>query len=234
MDTVSAPYRNIILALILLAGAIVLGFWQTYFSVLSEAPVNAHAHGISMILWLGLLLSQVILIRSGRRDIHRQLGKTSYLLVPLIVVSTLSFANLNLVKDGLTPPRLYIFYIQLQLLIVFVIAYGSAIYWKRNQAMHMRFMICTALTMIDPVVARVILFYVWEPSNFAYLQMITYSITDIILLGLIFSNLKRERTLKVYPLMLGVFVLFQVPNFLITDSEAWRSFSNWFMGLPFS
>jgi hypothetical protein len=66
--------------------AMLLAFWPSYFSRLTAQPsLHHHAHGLAMTLWLGLLVAQAALIRSGRRAVHRQLGLVSYALVPVIV-----------------------------------------------------------------------------------------------------------------------------------------------------
>jgi len=36
-----------------------------------------------------MLISQSYLIRTNRREIHRMMGKLSYLLAPLVIISTL-------------------------------------------------------------------------------------------------------------------------------------------------
>ena len=234
METTSAIHRNSVFGFLALAVLVLVGFWQTYFSQLGEAPIHAHAHGTAMSLWCLLLIAQAYLIRTGRRDVHRQLGKVSYVLAPVIVITTLSFAHVNLESDGLTPDRLYILYIQLHLLVLFVVAYSFAIYRRNQQTIHMRLMICTALPMIDPALARIILTYIWEPPSFAYIQAITYSVTDLILVGLIVANWKREIHLKVYPAMLVLFIVLHVPNFFIEDVSGWASFAQWFSSLPLS
>src|SRR5688572_12416241 len=69
--------------------AMILAFWPSYFSRLAEQPSpHHHAHGLAMTLWLGLLVTQAALMRSGRKTLHRQLGLVSYALVPVIVVVT--------------------------------------------------------------------------------------------------------------------------------------------------
>jgi hypothetical protein len=232
MEAGSALRSKVVFGFMTLAMMAVVGFWRTYFSQLSNVSLHAHAHGIAMSLWVGLLIAQAYLIRSDRRDTHRLLGKVSYLLIPIMAVATLSFAHMRLLEEGLTHERLYILYIQLHLLALLLLAYGLAIYWRRVSALHMRFMICTALPLIDPALSRIIENYVWVPSVMAHEQAITYSVTDLVLVGLIAVNFRRELRLKVYPLMLAVFVALHIPNFFVADLPAWRSFAAWFAGVP--
>lgn len=234
MDPSNAAYHNAVFYFLALLAGVVLGFWPTYFAVFGESPGHVHAHGLSMLAWCGLLIAQAALIRTGRRDLHRLLGKVSFVLVPVMALAILSFAHSTLVRDGLVPPRLYVFYIQIQLLVVFLIAYGLAIYNRRKPMVHARFMICATLPLIDPFLARVIIFYVWEPPSLIYVQAVTYGVTDLILVALMLSNWRRERRLGVFPLMLPVFLLAQLPNFFVTGSAGWVAFAAWFRQMPLS
>lgn len=228
----AAPFRNAVFPFLILAAAIVPAFWPTYFSQMRDASLHAHVHALAMAGWVVLLVTQASLMRGGRREAHRLVGRLSFLLVPVIALTTLSFARFRLEENGLNPFQLHLLYLQLQLVAVFLVAYSLAMVYRRQPAKHARFMICTALPLIDPVFARIIIFYVWMPETLVYVQAITYGIIDLILLGLMAANWQREKRLGVFPLMLGVFVAFQVPTFFITGTDAWRGFAEWFMTVP--
>lgn len=232
MQQARGTYHDAVFYFVALAVGVVLGFWPTYFAVFGEAPGHAHAHGLTMLAWCALLIGQAALIRTGHRGLHRALGKVSYALVPLMALSILSFAHSTLLRDGPVPERLYILYIQIQLLVVFLLSYGLAIYNRRKPMVHARFMICATLPLIDPFLARVILFYLWEPSNMVQLQVITYAVTDLVLVAMIAANWRREFRIGVFPLMLPVFLVAQIPNFFITDGAVWASFASWFARMP--
>jgi hypothetical protein len=212
--------------------AAVVGFWAKYFSMLREAAPFAHAHGIAMSFWIVLLVIQAYLMRTGRRGLHRQVGQMSYALVPVIVVATALFAHEGLNRTGLTGPRLLLFYLQAHLLFLFALSWGLAIYNRKTPVVHARFMICTALTLIDPIFARIIGRYIWTPPEPVYVQMITYSMTDLVLVALIASNWRREWRLRVYPAMLAAFVPLQLPTFYVVGMPAWTAFAAWYMALP--
>lgn len=232
MEQARGIYPNLVFYLIALLAGVLLGFWPTYFAIFGETPGRVHFHGLTMLLWCALLITQATLIRVGRRDLHRALGKLSFVLVPVMALAVLGFAQSTLLRDGPEPERLYILYIQMQLLAVFLLAYGLAIYNRRRPVVHARYMICATLPLIDPFLARVVFFYVWEPPSIEYLQIITYGVTDLILLALMLSNWQRERALGVFPLMLAVFLAAQLPNFFVTGSVAWLAFANAFAQLP--
>src|SRR5947209_7884804 len=84
----SAPFFG---ALLLLA---IPAFWPTYFSPPRyEADWHVHVHGIALFTWSVLLIVQPWLVRSGRLALHRRLGKVSYVLAPVIVLSTVLLAR---------------------------------------------------------------------------------------------------------------------------------------------
>jgi len=68
-------------------------FWRSYFFPPKIEPaVRVHVHGIAMFMWLILLVTQATLIRKRSPPLHRAVGTASYVLFPVIFVSTLSVA----------------------------------------------------------------------------------------------------------------------------------------------
>jgi len=226
------------IALLFLA---VIGFWNSYFSKLfggvdgithfSEMSNYIHFHAVTMLLWIGMLITQALLIRFNKRSLHKFVGKFSYLLVPVLVISLTLLAHSQITIDeyGISYSRLYILFLQISLLVIFVIAYGLAIANRHTPARHARYMIGTALTMVDPVVARIPLDL--PPLPFSY-QVWTFGLTDLILIVLIILERNQKRGREVFPIMLGVFLFFQGINLTATRSRIWDSFSLWFAKLP--
>src|SRR5688572_1154325 len=133
-------------------------FWPSYFSAppFRDDFFHVHLHGLAMFAWLLLLAAQAFLIRSGRRPLHRALGKVSYGLVPLIVASTLLLAHYRLRQGPPNAELLYFFCVQLGLMVAFVFAYAMAIRHRREPMLHMRYMLGTALAVVDPILARLL------------------------------------------------------------------------------
>ncbi len=217
--------------IVLLALAVV-GFWESYFSkLLSDINNYTHFHAVTMLLWIGMLISQAFLIRYKKRTLHKLVGKFSYGLVPLLIISLILLAHsqITIQNYGLSYARLYVLFLQLSLLLIFVIAYSLAIIYRKSPNHHARYMICTSLTLVDPAVARIPLDL---PSfSFSY-QIITFSIIDLILLALIFIERKQKNGREVFPIMLLVFIFFQALNLTWTNSKTWDNFSMWFALLP--
>ncbi len=229
-----AIYRNSVFFFVALLGFAFIGFWRSYFSdPLAESDYHTHLHGIAMTLWCLMLIAQSGLIRTDRRNIHRQLGKFSYLLAPVIILSTLSLAHYKMPAEELTPRRLYVLSIQLFLVLQFGLTYGLAIYHRREPMTHARYMICTALPLIDPIFTRIIRMYLL-PGSPLNRQVMTYALTDLILILLMIWDWRSHKRLNVFPAMLGAFVILQAPTFFVTQLPFWTWFAEWYRQLPLS
>lgn len=205
-------------------------FWPSYIAPKRyETDWHVHLHGIAMLLWMLMLITQAGLVRAKSFALHRALGKTSFVLVPVIVASTLLLAHYRM-RSGLDKQLLYFFYVQLSLLAVFLVAYGLAILNRATPAVHMRFMACTALALVDPILAR--LLYIHLGIEPPLMQLITYGVVDLILVALIVHDRINRHYAQVYPAMLVLFVVSQVPTFLVTQAGWWRAFTQSFARLP--
>ncbi|VAX01703.1 hypothetical protein MNBD_GAMMA22-2094 [hydrothermal vent metagenome] len=230
-------YKNSAFYFVGLFGIAIIGFWQSYFSKFFDTlKFNAidgyiHFHAATMVLWMLLLISQPLLIRFKKHSLHRLLGKSSFILVPLVIISLILLAHSQIVLGdyGVSYNRLYILFLQLSLLVIFVIAYSLAMINRKNPARHARYMIATSLTLIDPAVARLPIDLPSIPFSY---QVYTFSLIDLILVILIIAEYRQQRGRDVFPIMLVIFVFFQSLNLTWTRSDLWDSFALWFAMLP--
>lgn len=208
-----------------------LAFWPTYLSQVGAANSYIHLHAATAAGWMLLLIGQAWAIGARRVALHGALGKLSYALAPLVLVSILLLAHDKL----LNPPegfavQTYVLYLQVSLAFLFGLSYGLAIWHRRSVALHSRFMICTALTLIDPVVIR-ILFWINPAPAFNY-QWLTFGLTDLVFLVLIWLERRNRAGRGVFPAMLLVFAAAQLPALLgLTDGALWQGFARWFAAL---
>ena len=217
------------IALLFLA---LIGFWESYFSKLfGDVNSYKHFHAVTMLLWIGMLITQAFLIKYKKRSLHKFIGRLSYGLVPALIISLvlLAHSQITIHDFGLTYSRLYILFLQLSLLAIFIIAYTLAIIYRKSPNHHARYMICTSLTLIDPAVARIPLNI--PPIPFDY-QVLTFALTDLILLMLIFMERNQKCGREVFPIMLALFLVFQGLNLTSTGNVIWDNFSLWFAKLP--
>jgi hypothetical protein len=116
--------------------------------------------------------------------------------------------------------------------VVFAIAWAGGIAYRKVTVLHAGFMVCTALTMIDPILGRILGFYLPPLPHDLYYQAITYGFGDLILLGLILrkgDDLTSRWALKT---MLKIFIVAHALWFTVAQSAAWIAFARWFRALP--
>lgn len=225
----------------------VWAFWPSYFARLFEQPtVWHHAHGIVLTLWLGMLVVQSQLIRTQRRSWHRRLGKLSYVVAPAVVVITTVFVHQR-VSAGLVGvpavPEVAQYFLALTLLslVAFSLFYGLAMARRRDSQTHARWMLCTVFPLVTPVTDRLIgahlprlVGVVPRIEGTPILPTIGFAATDLLLIALAWWDWRTNRRLDVFPVALGVLLLYHAGTLTLHRVPLWHAFCAWFLGLPLS
>lgn len=218
--------------IVLLLALAVFGFWKPYFSQLGAAQGMAHLHAAAMLAWIGMLVAQPLLIRSRRLAWHRRIGRASYVVVPLIVVSALVLAQLRIrqVPPEMLPVQQFILFLGVSMAILFAVVWGLAIRHRRDPALHARYMAGTALALIDPSMARVLIF--WIPSvPPPFYQWITFGLVYAILLLLIVLDRRSARGRSALWVLLALFATLHALIMTVPGTEAWQRLAVWYAGL---
>ena len=229
------PFRRASWWFLALFAASVLAFWPPYVSrVVQVRELWVHLHTIGVVAWMALLISQPLLIHRRKWPLHRRLGSLSYALVPYVTVTALLIAHgrfraMDPATFAVAVPNLYL---PLIALVLFLICFAQAVWFRRDMAVHSRFMIATALPLIDPIMARFLYFYTPVADvGFVY-PLIGYGFTDLILLLLIWRDRGETRARWVFPSLLALFVAAHLGRFTLAETDAWFSFATWFRDLP--
>lgn len=218
--------------IVLLLALAVFGFWKPYFSQLGAAQGMAHLHAAAMLAWIGMLVAQPLLIRSRRLAWHRRIGKASYVVVPLIVASALVLAQLRIrqAPPEMLPVQQFILFLGVSAAILFAVIWGLAIRHRRDPALHARYMAGTALTLIDPSMARVLIF--WMPSvPPPFYQWITFGLVYAILLLLIVLDRRSARGRSALWVLLALFATLHALIMTVPGTAVWQRFATWYAGL---
>ena len=89
---------------LLLVSLAVIGFTPNSLAILdgtkTSPPLIIHFHAAAMSTWLLLLLSQTVLVASGRVDLHRVTGLASLVVAPIVIVLMLLIAVRTFDPDG--------------------------------------------------------------------------------------------------------------------------------------
>ena len=223
-------FRNVVFWFIVLLAISIAGFWRTYFSVLFDGPhATHHFHGVPMTLWVCLLITQAWLMRARRVRQHRQLGRVSYVLAPLVVVAgiVVTIHNISSAPDPMVPFMLSLYWFGWFNALLFGLLYALAIVHRRDVQLHARYMIATGLVFLFPGLSRLIYQVVevfgWPPPEFYDLQFLT----GLIGVALIAWDRLHGRFRAPFIVFTALWALNLVIWHLIPGWAWWRSFTAW-------
>lgn len=234
-------FRHSVWLFAVFALAMLAAFWPSYFSRLTtQASAHAHLHGTVMILWCAFLVAQAWLIRTGRRAAHRLLGRASYALVPLIVLTTVRFIHFRVQSlETFTPAWLYALALILNTLVAFLLLYGLAIYHRRSPGTHARWMVSTVVPIFPPVTDRLIAFY--QPQlvplfpfigSDPVLPLFGFALGDGLVALLAVWDWRVSGRRDVFPRALAILLICQTTILTFHRFAWWAEFADWFRGLP--
>lgn len=151
------PPRLTLVALALLILAPV-AFWPGYVSRIGAADGHTHAHAALGTAWLVLLAVQPMLARTSRVGWHRRLGRWGVLVGVGFVVSSLLVAHRSLARmnaEQFANEGRFV-YLPLAMAVLFAVALGMGVRWRRTPSIHGRYMAATMLPLLDPLFARLL------------------------------------------------------------------------------
>lgn len=219
-------------ALLLLA---LFAFWPNYLAKpFPSSDGYTHFHAVVGTTWMLLLIAQPWAIHTQRRQLHRALGKCSWALAPLFVVSGVLLAHYRFssMDEARFKAEAVHLYLPVHTSLLFALCYSLGIVYRRNAAAHGRFMACTALPLIDPVISRIIgLYFPPLPAEWMY-QGITFSITDACAVALALSYRGPADAKRTVFAVVAAFVIAHVLWFSFVHGDAWFAFASWFRALP--
>ena len=220
-----------------------VAFWPGYFGRFwNVMNFRLHLHGLGMALWCVMLISQALLVKRNSLQLHRTLGKLSYLLVPFILASTINLIHFQL--SGIQQVRnlhMYVIALIVNALIVFLMVFSLAIYFRKERAIHGKYMLATIFPLFTPVTDRLI-YQFFRPlvlsapriDNSPIVPFYGFVLADILVLGLLIWDWRANRSLKVFPIVLGLLLIYHYSVLNFYEYDFWKRFSEWFIQMPFS
>ena len=231
----SIPFEKSGFYFIAVFAVAILGFWPSYFAKFFDGTGDFtfyfHFHAFFAVLWILMLIAQPILIRQKKFELHRKIGKLSYVIVPLIFISIILLAHSTL--KGPEENLGLELWIPAKDLLIFAVGYGVAIKYRRNMAIHARGMIVAGIVLIEPALVRLILYIFFPDNGFdprGYLA--TISLVYIILIALIITERKQKVGRWVFPLTLGLYLFVHMVLVFQIRIAPWQAFAEWFATLP--
>ena len=212
-------YSNVHLYLTLGLIIVFWGFSKSYFGRLGETALPYHVHGISATLWMVILIIQPYLYRINKINLHRYLGWSTVILVPILTIAGAEMMRLMIQNQANYPPNVVyrLAFIDALTLLGFIALYVLAIYSRKNLQLHSRFMVCTIFGPLNPAITR-IFFALGLAGSFD--QSLTYSYL-LIELALFFIIWKERSSTEMRFTYLPVLIFTIVQHLLMYSAENW-------------
>lgn len=209
----------------------ILGFYKTYlikfpdFEVFTSAH---HFHGAVAITWILMLIVQPFLIRAGQYDIHRMVGKFSYLVMPLFVISLFFVVkagyerNIKILTEENTLAAMTN---GIPEMVFMSILFVLGMYYKKKTAFHLRFLSSTGIIILGPGLGRFLGVNLQLPLPIIILLMI--SLTAGIALIWLIMDIRQKKS--AFP-MATLLIICLVAAFIGGNGHSawWQSFARWF------
>lgn len=205
-------YRYLGYFLLLLLPIIALAFHQTYGSKIPDFEPGydpfIHVHAVLATIWVAMVIVQPFLIANKKMAWHRTIGKVSYFVFPLLVLSFVP-AWIKIIHSG-EYKNLFFSVGDCILLILF---YSLSILYQKIAHKHMRFMIAATLVLLGPTIGRIGPIVLGLGGVLT--QTIQYAIIILILTGLIAYDKKNQKDFRPYVLAIFAFCIHAIVFYLL-------------------
>lgn len=222
--------RRFYVGIVLLMIAIVIaGFWPSYFGPLfrgfaPNVPWVIHLHAVMFMGWMALLLTQVLLVSTGRTRAHRKLGTfgIGYGVLILVIGVAVSFAAPlhHLAVDGWQIDRAGDLLLSgLSDVAMFAGFFGAAIACRRRPETHKRLIVLATIALILPGAGRLVL------AVFGLQPLIVLTVwLSPLLLAVGHDVLTRRRIHGAYVIGAPILLIRLPWHFVVIESEPGREF----------
>lgn len=209
----------------------VLGFYKTYlvkFPDFAGFTSAHHFHGAVALTWILMLIVQPFLIRAGKYNIHRMVGKFSYLVMPLFVISLFFVVkagyerNIKILTEENTLAAMTN---GIPEMFFMTLLFGLGMYYKNKTAFHLRFLSSTGIIILGPGLGRFLGVNLQLPLPIIILLMISLT-AGIALVWLIMDIRQKKSAFPMATLLIICFVAAFIGSH--NHSAWWQSFAGWF------
>jgi len=214
---------------LLVAGVVIYGFSKTIVPGLLrpavKRPALLWAHGVVCSAWIGLFILQSALVRLRKVSVHRFLGWGFAVLgamVPVLGIAvTLVMSKFEIVFLHVNPiRRVASIPVQLLDMVIFGVAFGLAIWWRKRPEYHRRLMLFASCVLTAAAFARFL-------PHVPYLKFYA-GVDALIMIGVLRDIVVDRRVHAVYAWLLPPYVLLQLGALFIGvhRSEWWLRIGN--------
>lgn len=225
-------YKNSFIFLSFALIIVIIGFSRSVLAQFSSFTFVYHLHGASATTWMVLLIVQPLLYKLNNLRVHRIVGWSTLLLVPIIVIAGLIMMKNMVINQANYPPNTVykLAFIDITTLIAFITFYYLGLKNRNNIKLHARYMVCTIFAPLIPALTRV--FFVLNLAD-GFTSALTYSylVIELTILILLFSE-RKAREIKYTYLPALAFIIVQ--HLLMYDAnnwDWWLGTMNWYAGI---
>jgi hypothetical protein len=235
--TIDRIYFRLSTAMVILFVVAIYSFYPRYLGILNmPLPWYMHAHFALMVCWMVLLFAQPVLIRNKNHALHKKLGAASFVIVPLILITSFMMIQLGyhrIITELQQQPSLTIEQIKHQAgkdiglgfvsYFILLTFYTLAIVYRKRPAFHARFMVAAATSIIGPILDRAIYqlsdLFKMPPLKYEY---VGFFLIDIIFLLLVYRDFRRAEPLAPNVTAIIFFVIIQTAYTFFLGTPAWQ------------
>ncbi|RYE21468.1 MAG: hypothetical protein EOP51_15560 [Sphingobacteriales bacterium] len=214
-----------------LIALVLAGFWRSYFYRFFAGTNNYsfyfHFHAVMMSLWVVILIVQPLLIRKKKLALHRLIGKASYVIMPVLLISVVLILNAGqkaLPKDQQVFSNIIF---PVRDLFILAAAFTIGTLYRRDINIHARAMVVTGIVFVEPTLAR-FLGHLWGQVG----GLITMVTVLAIFITLIVIERKQKKARWIFPSVMALFVIVYTLLILQVNMSVFDPFVRWFAGLP--
>jgi hypothetical protein len=174
-----------------------------------------------MTLWCLILIIQPLLIKNRKNDLHKLIGKISYLVFPFLVYSIClvilySFermkSHVSLVSLDENISQIFL---PISQLFLFTIFYVLAMLNKRKVKIHMRYIIVSSVALFGPTIGRIDFGLDYFNADLWFM--------DICILGFLIYDMFYDKKYKPYLIGLFFFIIIHIANVWFANSVFWST-----------
>ena len=201
------------------------GFYGSYwnkFPRLGEFQNLIHIHFLAFTCWL-LLIIQPVLIIKKKFKLHRQLGRLSYLLAPILVLTIILLSKEKFIREfseseSSAMMTAFIAFVDISSFSTF---YLIAMFKKSNVRWHVAFIIAATLIVLNPGLSR-LLNQITMGLGMLTAILIPFLVPGIVL---IIEKIKYKRAILKSPYFL-IIIIWTIEILLFTtipQTDFWKS-----------
>jgi hypothetical protein len=211
-NRMEGKYRYLGYFMALLIPLVFFAFYKSYFISFPQFSqrinIFDHVHATISVIWMLMLIVQPILIKNKLYKTHRIIGKASYMVFPLLILSFIPREIILFHSDNSKD-----LFFPVADTFVLVPLYVLAIYNKKNVARHMRYFIASALVLLGPTIGRI--GYAWMHWTALTTQHVQYAVIYTILISLILYDGQNLKKSKPYLVAIAFFLMHQLTYYII-------------------